>query len=261
MGQVLRLKVGDAFAVRMRDGRFTIARVLRIMREHGEDVAVMAATNWVGNKPPSLPLATRPEILERSEPRGEMRYMLTFISRHNGKPPANFKFIGTIEPDAWEQKRFCNSYSDWSFFEEHDELRVGPDSDSPRDEVRQLETRATLMENSRKERLSSLTLEQLLKEKPFPDWHRLPPPKIKRQVEKLYLDAVTALIDLGPSASLENKGAVFREFIQALNDLEKKTEFIETDEREDILNRVEEMAHAAGIPEVMDLVQAWRRDW
>jgi hypothetical protein len=270
MGRVLQLKAGDAYSIRMSDGRYTIARVLRITREPccgDEALAVMAATDWIGEQPPTLPMATRPEVLARSKPRGEQRFALTFISRQNGKPPANFKFIGTIEPTEWEQKRYCNSYSHWYAFEadvlQEEKARLDPGAleEENRQHRIQAEQHQAQVEKERQARLASITIEQLLKEKPFPDWYELPPPEIKRKVVKLYRKALQALIDLGPSASLDEKVAAFREYIEALNDLEVKTGFIETDEREDLLTRAEEMAHAAGIPQVMDLVLEWTRDW
>jgi len=72
--------------------------------------------------------------------------------------------------------------------------------------------------------------------------------------------AIDELIGLGRDGPDRTKRAVLRKCVTAFNRLERRREFIETVEREQLHELLSEVAEAAGLELPGDLLDAWR-DW
>jgi hypothetical protein len=71
---------------------------------------------------------------------------------------------------------------------------------------------------------------------------------------------VRLLVDLGESASEEERKAILRACIESFNELDAKLGFIETVEREDICEEFEAVVHACGLGRYENLADEWR-EW
>ena len=78
----------------------------------------------------------------------------------------------------------------------------------------------------------------------------------------IFDDLIQSLIELGEGASEDEKIALFQRAVESLNGLNDETDLIETDEREELCELLNQIGRAAGIEvdEEEETVTQWR-DW
>src|SRR5262249_48228977 len=108
------LNLGDTFAVRLTDGRWTVLRVLRVVTQEQRRDVLVGATAWIGDEPPPL-----------DEPR--LRLLLVRTAHDpNGPPgvfwgrdrplPESLARLGTLEPSPGEAALAEPGYDEWDNF-------------------------------------------------------------------------------------------------------------------------------------------------
>lgn len=111
-------------------------------------------------------------------------------------------------------------------------------------------------------RLKGLTWEQLLSEEPFARWDPSPPfpsAAFTAAATARVHDAMRELAALGPKPTKKAARAVLKHLVTWLNEADEAAGHpIETEEREDVILVLGEMAFVARQPTLMDEVDAWR---
>jgi hypothetical protein len=132
-----------------------------------------------------------------------------------------------------------------------------------RDSAKKAEKRAAA-ERRYQERLSKLSFEQLLSEKPLPRWtgaSPYPPAEFTTAARAKLHEATRALMALGPKPRKAWVRKVLKETVEWFNEADKAADgVIETEEREDICAALEELAFAAKQRALVDEIDDWR-EW
>jgi hypothetical protein len=104
-------QLGDTFLVPLGGDVYGACRVIRI--RNGEYATLVAGTDWFGAAPPALSEALLHSLLVHTC-LGAIGPSCTYWLV--GKPPAEFRYLGVIEPSATEQKIDIGDYTEhWSF--------------------------------------------------------------------------------------------------------------------------------------------------
>jgi hypothetical protein len=110
------------------------------------------------------------------------------------------------------------------------------------------------------DRRKGLTLPRMLRERVFVGWSARLAPGIVREVRMVFRDATAELIALEKSGTKRARTTVLKRITTELNALDEKTGFIETEEREQIVARIEEIAALVGLSND-DEALTGHRDW
>jgi len=248
---------GDAFSVRLKDGRFGFCRVLSI----SEMGPVIAAADLIDSQPPKIPDVGRPPILMlnsfqwRNEP---------CISIVMGPRPASFERIGVIEPTRSEASVQCEELTRWDVIAMHilNEWRWKHDRDALVAEVRaQQQAEREEIERQEVEELHSLSYERLRKAPLFDSWKDTIPKHIITVSRAIVWETIDSLAGLSKAAPEEKKIEILHRFVDSFNRLDaKNNHFIETVEREDIVDIFRKLVRLCGLQGREDLADQWR-EW
>lgn len=107
------------------------------------------------------------------------------------------------------------------------------------------------------ERRASTTLETLLAEKPFASWRDHWGPRIVKLMRETFAVATRELI-AARAGSPSEKRAVLVRLVRTLNDIEDREGCIETGEREELVERIEEMARLVGLDNADEAITGTR---
>ncbi len=107
------------------------------------------------------------------------------------------------------------------------------------------------------------TLQEMQKQTAFRNWEGYTDEEAIEDSRAVYNETVRSLIELGPEPDEERVLAILGQYIEAFNALDDKYGgFIETVERENICDTVEDMAAACGLTGTRcDDVPGEGRDW
>lgn len=260
-------KAGDAFAVPLEDGRYSVCRVL-IDRESYPNLSIDAVlcvgSSWIGD---DIPEANNPAL--RS---------ILILNHHSfndqplaqwtGDPvPEEFVPIGTIEPTPAE----CQPYYNWPSHGHWLRMQIQPflqwrwdhereavlSEDAEQDRLEDLEL--ARRRKDRQEFLELITLDDLCKHTFFENWS-YPPEKVIEASRQVMSETVQKLSKLKKSASQKRRLQILQQCIEAFNALDEEYEFIDTVERDNIIEEFEAIVHACGLGDHEDLADEWR-DW
>lgn len=257
-------------------GRYAAFKVLGASDDH----YVVAVLAGVWSSPPTLQQATKCELLEehRLAHSGQLAVFgvnrewwqadtLTSlvplgISRCNGEekkvaenvlsgaPGSRFSTLNAVNYAAEGEWR-------WTHDREAFTAEVGQRN------AKEAQRRAAA-ERRYRERLSTLTWEQLLSETPFRRWTGVspyPPAEFTHAARAKIHEACEALIALGPKPRKAWVRKVLKETVEWFNEADKAAEgVIETEEREDICAALEEMAFVAKQKALAEEIDNWR-EW
>lgn len=148
---------------------------------------------------------------------------------------------------------------------EHD-WRWNHDREVFTDEIERVRAKYLAIEEAKelryRNRLKNLTWDQLLSETPLERWVNSPPypdAAFTAEARNQIRLAQTALRDLGPKPKKAEVRAILRACVNWFNAADKQAGgAIETDEREDICDLLEEMAYVARQKSLVDEVDDWR---
>jgi hypothetical protein len=110
------------------------------------------------------------------------------------------------------------------------------------------------------ERERTRTLPKMLREKIFASWSEIWPPRVVREVRRIFRDATRDLIALQPKGTKRQRTAVLKRSVTELNALDDKEGCIETVEREAVVRRIEELAALVGLSNEDEKLTG-HRDW
>jgi hypothetical protein len=112
----------------------------------------------------------------------------------------------------------------------------------------------------KRQRRKTLSWDQLLAEDPFPNWKKYPSEAFAAEARNMIHDACRTLRSLGPKPPRRQASAILRSCIEWFNAANERYGEIETEERTDIVNVIEEMAYLSGHRSLIDAAGLWR-DW
>ena len=96
-------------------------------------------------------------------------------------------------------------------------------------------------------RRAQLTLPKMLRERAFASWQGARSPSEIRRVRAIFRDATTALIALEANGTKAQRRRVLRTIVTELNALYDETGCIESVERDEVVERIEELAALVGL--------------
>jgi hypothetical protein len=260
------LTIGDAFAFPTGDRRFGVCRVVVVEGGWaGNAKALIATSSWIGAEvpAPSEPLLRR--VLRLSHHRYANQPSTLWVL---DRPPADLIPIGTIPPSdedvalanacqasgRW-RSQIIQPLLQWRWDHDRDAL-LAEDAENEKAE----ELARANAERNRSESLSATTLDSLKTYRFFPDWKSYPSKRAIKASRELMTNTVQRLVELGPNPSKKDRLQLLQDCIESFNDLDEKSHFIETIEREDICREFEAIVHACGLGSMTDLADKWR-DW
>jgi hypothetical protein len=255
---------GSAFVFTLTDGRFGLCRVLRAVtdderRTFGNCVLV-ATSSWIGNVPPPLADASVRAILRKTHHSWNGKDDVYFVL---APPPPEYRLVGEIEPSGEDEAMPCNSIGNWKseaqvFLQwrwEHDRDALLAEEARDALEKKRAAEAARARDDQRR---SELTWAKLRTKVRFAGWSEHLVDDIVVSSRTLFTEAIDALAALGPKEKRNARG-VLKMLVQGFNRLDEKHEhFIETIEREEICEEIEDIAFLAGLPD--DIADEWR-DW
>jgi len=110
------------------------------------------------------------------------------------------------------------------------------------------------------ERQRTRTLPKMLREKIFASWSEMWPPRVVREVRRIFRDATRDLIPLQAKGTKRQRTAVLKRIVTELNALYDREGCIETVEREAVIRRIEELAALVGVSNEEEKLTG-HRDW
>jgi hypothetical protein len=110
------------------------------------------------------------------------------------------------------------------------------------------------------ERQRTRTLPLMLREKVFESWSDMWPPRVVREVRRIFRDATRDLIALQAKGTKRQRTSVLKRIVTELNKLDDKEGCIETVEREAVIRRIEELAALVGVSNEEEKLTG-HRDW
>jgi hypothetical protein len=182
-------------------------------------------------------------------------------------PPKEFKLLGKIEVLPQDFKQTCNSFSSW------DSLSIQVLAQWRWDNERE----AVLAEDEKKkavqavqrneevqkrfEYLATISFSQLLSKDLFPTWVDYPPKQAGEGCKKIIRSFIQALDTAEKPLDLNSVADELKKCVEELNQFDSKNKnFIETVEREDLCEVLEDVLNAAKFPDLIEKIEEWK-DW
>lgn len=257
---------GAAFSVPLADGRFGACRVLRAEPEKDDGMSLVAATPYVGAKPPAISEPSLAAILlmqsvgcDKAQRILGDDYPCVWWQRWMEPPPADWQYIGVVEPAPAEARMNPDAYSrywdnwarnilqEWRWQNDRERFIADFDRTYGAGWIQ------SVLEE--KKRLSHLTLPLLRKRRSFPGWDEFAPARIVRNSRKIVKEAIDGLIGLGSRPTKKEAVPILKHYIESFNSLEHD---FDTIEREHILDVFYEMIRVAGLKGCDQLADQWR---
>jgi hypothetical protein len=253
---------GTVFAMPLADGRVGVCRVLRVDATLGALAALVAASDWIAEKPPRLsdPAVRRILVLDHHNHSG--RAEIIWISE---PPPEEFRKIGEIEVLREDREAESNSISGWNFLSgqvlaqwrwDHDREAVLVEDAERKDAEQSARAEEA---GKRAAYLSSVSFSDLLAKDLFPQWEDYPPKAAKKGCQRIIQSLIRSL-EAG-DRPLERDFVVrkLKQCVEEINHLDSQHgQFIETIERDDLCEVFEDIVGAAKFPELVGSVAKWR---
>jgi hypothetical protein len=102
-------------------------------------------------------------------------------------------------------------------------------------------------EEQRNARLEGLSLQKMLEEDPFPDWSGIWPEDAVNEARRIFRVATEKLLKLEKGSTRRKRMAVLKKVTDEFNRLDDETGCIESVERDQIVERIEELAMLVGL--------------
>jgi hypothetical protein len=256
-------EAGTVFAVPLADGRVGVCRVLKKAIWMGSPCVLIAASDWIADKAPPLDHPAVQKILVLNHHNWSGKQNLVWVSE---PPPREFHMLGRIEVPANDSNLTCGTYSGWDSpaiqvlaqwrWDNEREAVLAED-----EKKRALESaKRTEAIQKRAEYLSKISFSDLLSRDLFPTWKGYPPRAAKTDCQCIIHSFIRTL-DAAPKPLTRNfVSKELKQCVEALNQLDSRRNFIETVEREDLCEVLEDIVNAAKFPDLVEKVKDWR-DW
>jgi hypothetical protein len=256
-------EAGTVFAMPLDDGRTGICRVIRTEKKSIPCVLV-GASDWIGNGTPALDDAAIRRILIKNHHNWAGQPELLWISR---PPPKEFRNIGKIKAILGDLRLDCGYYGDWDSLRiqvlaqwrwEHDRTAVLAEDEKEKNLNAE---KRMVAEKKRLEYLATVSFSDLLEKELFPTWLDYPPQQAKESCQKSIKQLVQQLSEAKKPLTKDFVVAQLKKCVQDLNRLDaENNNFIETVERDDICEVLEEVVNVAKFPDLAEKIYDWR-EW
>lgn len=256
-------EAGTVFAMPLSDGRTGLCRVIR--KEDKEiPCALVAASDWIGNElPEPNDPAVRRILINRHHNWVEQPAML-WVS---GPPPKEFRMFGKIDALPKDLKLDSGSYGAWNFFPIQVLAQWRWDNERAavlaEDEVKKAldSAKRTGLARKRAEYLTTISFSELLAKNLFPTWNDYPPKAAKEGCLEIIQSFIRTLDEAKKTIDRDFATKELKKCIEELNQFDSKNKnFIETVERDDLCEVLEDIVNAAKYPDLIEKVAEWR-DW
>lgn len=253
---------GSVFVAPTGDGRLAAGRVLRRQFEGGAFGVLIAASRWMGAEVPSLDAAElrEPLILTHHGYQGQREVFWA-----HDVMPADFTIVGRIELSDEDRAVTSNSFGGWQSvpWQALKQWRWDHDRDALlQEEAEQAAAEADrrrIAAAARAEYMRNLTLDALAERTWLPSWDAEEPPAGLDESRRLLSRFVEELRSQ-PKLTRPVARKLLKRTVQEFNRLDAARQFISTIEREDLYEALEQIACAAGFPQLADEIDAWR-EW
>jgi len=264
-------KIGAVFIASLSDGRYGACRILRdtpypATAEYLKNFVFVGVTPYIGKTKPSLNNPQLRKILKLNQHDWNNSYAVHWLP---DPVPNDFEYIGEIQPTHKEKAIEWLALSrGWSITEQ---VLHQWRWDNERDKVLQedaINKQAQLVKQSREKkkyqkRLTALTLEKLKGKRRFRKWRRLVRVAIIDKACAIIEATISHLIKFGLKPKKSEIQRALKKCVLDFNKLDNRYEnFIETEEREDIITELIEIGVVSGISdteEIMDVIDKFRR--
>jgi hypothetical protein len=251
---------GDLVAFELRPGVFSMIWIIATSVEDGVRVLVMDGT-WRARPTADELAAARPARASGPLIPG---YDDVWKGWFRGRVPADFETVGRRRPSAVElayadkitgtmifgDAESIRSTLRWRWRWEHERAAVEAESAAAEAKAEQRTAK----------RRATMTLPKMLRERIFAGWSERCSPRALREMRRIFRDATNDLIALERAGTKRERTTVLRRITTELNDLDDKEGCIETDEREALVARIEELARLVGVTNVNERLTR-HRDW
>jgi hypothetical protein len=143
-------------------------------------------------------------------------------------------------------------FQQWRWLNEREALEAEESRARARREVKQ-------REEARAGR-KGLSLARMARERPFHDWSEHWPRSVVVEARRIFRQATRDLMALERDAGREERASVLRRIVDEFNALDARRGCIETGEREQIIDRIEELASLVGLKNTREALTG-HRDW
>jgi len=252
---------GTVFALPLADGRTGVCRILqRTMKEI--PCTLVAASDWIADKPPALNNQAVRRILVLTHHNWSEHPETLWISE---PPPKEFYRLGQIEVLQEDTKVTCETYGSWRSVTIQPLLQWRWDNE--RDKVLEEDAAEKALEVSKRaetsriraEYLSKITLADLLGKDLFPNWDEYPPKAAKEGCQRIIQYFIHNLSASPKPVTRDFVREKLKDCVQGLNQLDSKQKhFIETEEREDLHEVLEDVLNAVKFPDLEEKIEDWR---
>lgn len=110
-----------------------------------------------------------------------------------------------------------------------------------------LEAEWAAARNKRAEKKAPASLEEMERETPFSSWKGHVPAAVITRVRRIFRDATRALRTLEEGGTRKQRLAVFKRIVEELNALDENSGFIESVERDQLAQRIEQLGALVGL--------------
>lgn len=254
--------VGDLVAVPLPNGVRGLIWVLHVMggAEHYVRFLVMAGF-W-----PTCPTEHDANAAEPAKPIGAPMPEDDDVWKGSlfGPPAIDFQVVGRRDLTAVESGYVTNSTGTMVFGTSkglRDELYGTWRFQYDRPALEAEWKAARLAREARaEERRKARTLPTMFKERIFTDWSAMWPRSVVQEARRIFKDATKELIDLQATGTEAQRVAVLKRIVTEFNALDDKAGCVETGEREEIVERVEQLAALVGLNNEDERLTG-HRDW
>jgi hypothetical protein len=265
--KVIEPKPGNVFRFPLGDGRFGACRVIREMnkkevKEFGGECLLVAACSWIGSENDELCEGNSRPVLHLSHHSWNDKIEVVWIPRDN-RIPKSFIRGFELKPDNDDLHMKSNSFGSWESFPLQVLLQWRWDNDRSALEAEERKQKTELEDSQRKSNierekyLNTVTLEELLPKKRFKKWKGFVSTKLISSCNDIFKETISNLIVASDSTKQERLD-ILKMCIEKFNEIDEKSHFIETEEREDICSEFEEVTYAAGFKNIENLADEWR---
>lgn len=252
---------GAVFVARTTDGRIAAGRVLRRQIEGGAWAVLIQASRWIDAAAPALTAneLREPLILTHHNWQSVPNVFWT----HDVAPHA-FQFIGCVPPSDTDLAVTSHRFGGWQSVPLHALTQWRWDHN--REELLREEAEQAAAETERRRQAAlareamqrNLTLESLAEKTWLESWDGDNPHVPKVQSQALLVRLVEDL-RAQPKLTTPVVRQHLKQTVVAFNQLDAEKPFISTIEREDLEEAFEQIACAAGFPQLADEIDRWRK--
>jgi hypothetical protein len=255
---------GTTYAIELEDGIYGACTALairrpdqslpRFLRYFG---VFVAAFDWMGSRAPQLADLKLSTLLHSDSNNVQGIWIAE-------PPPATWKAIGVISLPS-EVTISSEAISGWGWIESvlNDHLQALREfgsfpSASAKGDPSEIEPQGTSKNEDKSSGRRELTLENVNRERYFEEWRACHRAHIVNEAERIIHHAVRDLAAVREQESENKKIGILRKYIEGFNELDEKHHFIDSIERDDILECFYQLVRDCHLSNAQEMADEWR---